>query len=155
MPIRKKCKLGDYLVQCDRTGFTRWASETRKEWNGLRVWDRVYEERNAQDFIRGLPDDMSVPDARPEGTAQFIGPLVTEVNADHSAGATSITVLDTSRMAASDSITIVLDNTDILRTTISTVDDATTLTIADRLPFTTSAGNKVTDYTQVSSATIE
>lgn len=152
---RPRAKPGDYLVQCDRTGFTRYASETQVEWNGLRVWNRVFEERNAQDFVKGIPDDTSVPDPRPEGVATFIGPLVTEINADHSAGATSITIVDSSRMAISDSIGIALDNNDVFRTTIQTIDDATTITISSPLPYTTSAGKKVTDYTQISAATIE
>lgn len=146
---------GDWLVSCDRTGVTRWASECTKEWNGNLVWNRVFEERNQQDFIRGIPDDNSVKDPRPPGTPTFIGPLIGEINATHAAGETALTLLDTTRMNVADSIGIGLDNTDIFRTTIQSVDDATTLTISTPLPGATSAGKTVTNYTAVSPATIE
>lgn len=155
MRRRARAKPGDWLVQCDRTGFTRYASETQVEWNGLRVWDRVFEERNAQDFVRGVPDDQSVPDARPEGVTTFIGPLVTTINATHAAGDAAITILDATRMNVSDVIGIALDNNDVFRTTIQSVDDGVTITISPVLPSATSAGKKVTNYTAVASATIE
>lgn len=155
MRRRPKAKPGDYLVQCDRTGFTRYASETQVEWNGLRVWKGVFEERNAQDFVRGVPDDQTVPDARPEGVTTFIGPLVTTINATHAAGDAAITILDATRMGVSDALGIVLDNGDVFRTTIQTVDDGVTITVTPALPSATSAGKKVTNYTAVASATIE
>lgn len=140
---------------CDRTGFTVWASETTKEWNGNIVWNRVFEPRQSQDFVRGVRDDPSVKDPRPPGTAQFIGPLVTEVNDTHVAGRFSLTLLDTTRMDIGDRISIVLDNGDIYFTTIQSVDDDATITLAAPLPSATSAGKKVTDYSAVSSAEIE
>ena len=125
------------------------------EWNGLIVWNRVFEERNAQDFVKGIPDDQSVPDARPLGIATFIGPLVTEINATHAAGETSITIVDATRMGISDMIGIGLDNNDIFRTVIQSIDDGVTITISPALPSATSAGKKLTNYTAVASATIE
>lgn len=67
----------DYWVLCDRTGFKVHASETRKEWNGLRVWNEVYETRHPQDLIRGRKDDQSVPDPRTEPEDMFITTPVT------------------------------------------------------------------------------
>lgn len=151
----QRAKPGDYLVQCDKTGFTRWASECQKEWNGNLVWERVFEPRQPQDYLRGIPDDPSVPDPRPEGVTTFIGPLVTQINASHSAGDVSLTVVSSVRMAVSDRLNIVLDSGDTYFTTILTVDDATTITVNDALPGATSAGNKVIDYSAVSAATIE
>lgn len=47
-------------------------SQTRKEWNGLRVWVGVYEPRQPQDYVRGRKDDMRVPDARPRQPDVFL-----------------------------------------------------------------------------------
>ena len=155
MRRRPHAKPGQWLVQCDRTGFTRYSGDTQVEWNGLRVWNRVFEERNAQDFVKGIPDDQSVPDARPLGVTTFIGPLVTEINATHAAGDTSITIGDATRMSGADILGIILDNGDTFRTTIQNVDDGETITISPALPSATSAGKRVTNYTAVASATIE
>lgn len=42
------------------------ASETRKEWNGLRVHKDYWEPRHPQEFVRGRRDDQLVSDARPD-----------------------------------------------------------------------------------------
>lgn len=150
MPIRRKARMGDFLRVCDRTGFTRYASETTKEWDQTIVWDRVYETRQPQDLLRGFPDDGSVKDPRPPGIATFIGPLVTEVNAAQAPGDTELTVRDNTRMLSGDRVSIMLDNTDAFITTLSTVNvDGVTITIDDPLPGATSAGKKITDLTAI------
>lgn len=58
---------------CDRCGFKRKLSTLRKEWTGLRVCSECWEPRHPQDFVRGVPDNQSVPDPRPEPTDIFIG----------------------------------------------------------------------------------
>ena len=63
---------GDYNVICDRCGAKVKASQTAKEWNGLRVCRRHWEPRHPQDFVRGRADRQAVPDARPEGTDMFL-----------------------------------------------------------------------------------
>lgn len=70
--MRDDYKHGDYNVICDKTGFKVKFSETRKEWNGLRVWKEVWEPRHPQDFVRGRVDKMSVYDPRPEGDNVFV-----------------------------------------------------------------------------------
>lgn len=72
MTQHKTLKDGDYWVICDRTGFKVPASETRKEWNGLRVHKSVWEPRHPQDFVRGKADRQQVPDPRPEGEDTFL-----------------------------------------------------------------------------------
>lgn len=64
----------DYNVICDLSGFKCTASETVRRWDGLRVLRRFSEERQPQDFVRGVKDDPSVPWARPEGTDTFLEP---------------------------------------------------------------------------------
>lgn len=64
---------GDHLVICDRSGFKVWASETIVEWNGLRVARRFADlSRHPQDSVKGVKDDPSVPNPRPEAADSFI-----------------------------------------------------------------------------------
>lgn len=58
---------------CDRCGFKRWNSELRKEWTGLMVCrDTCWEARNAQDFVKGVPDKQNPPWVRPEPADDFL-----------------------------------------------------------------------------------
>lgn len=61
MPIRNRHKPGDWLYACQRCGFTKYASEIRKEWTGLRVCRTCWEPRHPQDFVRGVKDDIAPP----------------------------------------------------------------------------------------------
>ena len=71
---------GDHNVICDRSGFKVKASQTRMEWNGLRVRIEDWEPRHPQDFVRGRADRQTVADARPEPTDVFLE--TNEVTAD-------------------------------------------------------------------------
>lgn len=62
---------GWYCVDM-RTGFRIPNDEARFEWNNLLVWDRVYETRQPQDYLRGIPDDMSVPYGNPMQEPVFL-----------------------------------------------------------------------------------
>ena len=72
-------KLGSFYRICDRTGFATRAERTQTEWNNLIVNRRVWEARQPQDFVKGVPDNQTVPYARPRqpnpdvntGPAQF------------------------------------------------------------------------------------
>ena len=74
MAIRNTYRPGDYLCIDDRTGMTVYASDTVKEWNGLRVHRDRFEERHPQDFVKGRVDNQSVPDARPRPEDVFLEP---------------------------------------------------------------------------------
>lgn len=63
---RPRVEPGDFLRVCDRTGFRVLASDTQKEWDGAVVYDRVFETRHPQDFVRGIRDFEAVPFARPK-----------------------------------------------------------------------------------------
>jgi hypothetical protein len=63
---------GDYNVIDDRTGRKVKRSECRLEWNGALVHKDEWEARHPQDFVRGIPDDQSVPLPRTEGTTSFL-----------------------------------------------------------------------------------
>lgn len=73
-PVRGETRLGDYHVICDRSGFKCWASQTVVQWDGLRVFKPFAEERQPQDFVRGVKDDQTVWNPRPEGTDTFLAP---------------------------------------------------------------------------------
>src|SRR6185295_17420903 len=61
--MRTTYRPGDFLRDCDRCGFTVYASETRKQWDGLIVCAiGCFEERHPQDFVRGRVDRQNVPD---------------------------------------------------------------------------------------------
>lgn len=62
----------DWRAICDRCGAKRWASDLVLEWTGLRVcWEHV-DRRSPQEFVRGVPDNMTVPWARPESPDVFL-----------------------------------------------------------------------------------
>ncbi len=80
MPMRNGYKAGDWLFSCQICGFTRYASEIRQQWDGLRVCQNCYSPRHPQEFVRGKRDDQTVPYANPPGTPHFLE--VNEVSRD-------------------------------------------------------------------------
>jgi hypothetical protein len=72
---------GGWYRLCDRCGRKRRHYDTRKEWTGLIVCtDGCFEERNQQDYVRGVADRQRVPDPRPEPADVFLS--ANEVTAD-------------------------------------------------------------------------
>jgi len=68
----------NYLVICDRTGFKKWRSECRYEWDGKLVWSKVWRRRQPQDTPIVAPAPVKIPDSRPETNDVFIvAPAVT------------------------------------------------------------------------------
>lgn len=65
-------KRGDYNVICDQSGFKYKASQTKKQWDGLRVYSGYYEDRHPQDYVSSKEDNQNVPDARPDGPDIFL-----------------------------------------------------------------------------------
>ena len=66
MKDQNTLKLGDWNAICDRCGFKYKASDLKEEWTGNMVCKECWEPRHPQDFLRGIPDDQSVPWSRPE-----------------------------------------------------------------------------------------
>jgi len=60
MARRRKAKLGDYLVQCDRTGGTFYASECKMEWDGKFVYHKYYRPQQPQETL-DMPIIPQVP----------------------------------------------------------------------------------------------
>lgn len=67
-------KLGSFNVICDRCGFKYKNGETRIDWMGLRVCDKCFETRHPQEFLRGVPDDPSVEQPRPDAVVPTMVP---------------------------------------------------------------------------------
>lgn len=65
---------GDPWCICQRTGHKVRMSQTRLEWDGLRVWVGAWEARHPQDYVRGRKDDMSVKGALPRSPDVFLAP---------------------------------------------------------------------------------
>ncbi len=78
MPIRTKNQnalvIGMWNAVCDRCDMKFKNVDLREEWNGLMVCQNCYEVRHPQDFLKGVPDDPSVPWTRPETNIVECGP---------------------------------------------------------------------------------
>ena len=72
MPIRRTYRPGSFLRVDDRTGFTYYAEQTKKQWDNLIVRDKSWEERQPQDFVKGTSDPQTVPEPRPLQPAVFL-----------------------------------------------------------------------------------
>lgn len=60
MVWRNGWKSGDWLVQDEESGATRYASQTRRDWQGLVVTSRYADPEQSQDFIKPLDDPRPV-----------------------------------------------------------------------------------------------
>lgn len=66
-------RIGSYNVICDTCGRKRKIEDCRMQWNGLLVCQYpCWEARNQQEFVRGIPDDPTVENARPEAGNVFV-----------------------------------------------------------------------------------
>lgn len=60
-------RAGEWLVICDICGFRRYASQVRKQWDGLYACSTTcFSERHPQEFVRGKIDNQVPPFTRPE-----------------------------------------------------------------------------------------
>jgi hypothetical protein len=62
---------------CDRCGFKKRSSETKKEWTGLIVCEPCWDPKHPQEAVRGRIDKQAVKDARPEQPDVFTTTPVT------------------------------------------------------------------------------
>lgn len=72
MSGRFQYREGDWNIICDRCGFKIKASQSKLEWDNLRVCKRCWEPRHPQEFARPLRDDQKVPFTRPEQEDEFV-----------------------------------------------------------------------------------
>ena len=72
MSIQGIYSRGSWNTICDVCGRQYKANDLRKRWDNLMVCNQDFEERQPQDFVRGVADTQAVPWARPEGTDTFV-----------------------------------------------------------------------------------
>lgn len=144
---------GDFYRIDDRSGFKVRAYRTRKEWTGLIVKDTAWEPRNAQDFVRGVRDDQSVPEARSRQTDIDLY-LQTTLAVTASAGATALSLNSAIGMSNGDTVWVVCDDGSLLRTTLSGSPVNNAVILAKGLPFQASAGNVLSDISVQPTSTI-
>lgn len=65
-------RVGDHRAICAWSGFQGWASEMVRQWDGQYVLKRFCDERNPQDFLKGVPDNQNVPWTNPEPPDTFL-----------------------------------------------------------------------------------
>lgn len=145
---------GDFYRIDDRSGFKIRAKVSRKEWTNLIVHERLWEARQPQDFVKGVIDDQTVPDARPRQTDVFLGVLTTTLTANAAAGAIVLNVASATRILINDTVQIMLDTKQYFTTTVALVPTLTSIQIAQGLPYTAASGNIVQDLTAVAPAVI-
>lgn len=150
----RKHRPNDYLVIDDQSGFTVWASDTVKEWTGLRVRKQSHDPRHPQEQVRAIAEKQTVPDPRPPGIDRHVGPLRTRTTAAASASAQTVSVASSARFLSGDRIMIALENGDFLRTTVSTVDTGV-INFTTRLPGPVASGAEIVNMTAVSAPIYE
>jgi hypothetical protein len=133
---------GDYNVISDRDGGKYKRSECRKEWNGLLVHRDEWEPRHPQDFVKGVKDDMSVPDPRP-GAEDTHSVFETTLDAAEDSGQTTLSVTSTANMTNGYTILVHQDDDTIHISTISSFVAGDTVTIADALTHKSASGSTV------------
>lgn len=143
-----KYRPGSFYRIDDRTGFAQRAERTRKEWNGSIVDRSVWEARQPQDLVRGVPDFQNVPDARPLAPNSFVGPTDVSLNAAAVVGQTVLQVASTFGFSPGVSVGVMLDDGTVQRTTISAPAGTSTITIAAPLRQSAAQGNLVFCYTE-------
>lgn len=72
-------RVGDYNAICDVCGRKFKFSALRQKWDNTWACSADWEPRQPQDYLRGIPDNMSVPLSRPDPPNLFIqDEIVTE-----------------------------------------------------------------------------
>ena len=57
---------------CEASGFKYPLSQLVRQWDGAMVHRSFVDRRNPQDFVRGVPDNQTIPNARPEAPDVFL-----------------------------------------------------------------------------------
>lgn len=138
---------GEFYRICDRTGFKIRDTRTRKEWNNFIVREGSWEPRQPQDFVQGIADDQSVPDARPRSLNTFIGPLTTVTTLPLVIGAAVVHLETSLRMLNGDVLWIMMDNGVTMVTHIVSVLTTTTVQISPAMVWSAATNSQVTDVT--------
>ena len=138
--------MGSFWRSDDRSGFPQRAENTKQEWNGLIVDQSLWEIRQPQDFVRGVPDDQSVPDARSKLPEVWQGPIYTQLTAPITPGATFLPLLSTFGFAEDGAIGVMLDTGIFFNTTVSGAPTSTGVNVANAIQGYAAQNNDVVAY---------
>ncbi len=62
---------GQWAVICDICGQKYHSAQLKERWDGLMCCEQDWNLRQAQDFVRGVPDPQAVPWSRPDVSPPF------------------------------------------------------------------------------------
>ncbi len=139
-------KAGSFYRVDDRSGYTRRAGDTRLEWNGLIVGTNLWEPRQPQDLVKGVPDDQTVPQPRPLPPAIYDGPLYFQITENVSVGSLFIPLQYIAGISEGDAVGIMMNNGEIFNTVVNAPPTSTGVYISAQVPFPVSSGNLFVDY---------
>lgn len=131
---------GDYFRICDESGFKVRAGRTKKMWYGTIRRSQSWEPRNAQDFVRGVYDNQTVPEARPRQVNTFIGPLGTYLTRPNKPGDDVVFVETTLRTQIGDTAQIMLSTGEYFVTTVFDIMSQERFQTAAPFPYSAVAG---------------
>lgn len=139
-------RAGSNWISDDRSGFSRRVEDTQQEWNQLQVGKNLWEIRQPQDLVRGVPDNQSVAVARPIPPAVFVGPVYAQTSAAIAIGATFIPLNAINGFTAGYKVGVMLDTGVLFNTTQVGPASSTGITIANPMPLPAQSGNDVVSY---------
>jgi hypothetical protein len=142
-------KPGSFYRTDDRTGFPQRAEKTRKEWTGVIVDGKVWEPRQPQDLVKGVPDIQAVPDPRPLGSNVFVGPIYLQITADVAALHYVIPVNSVAYVTPGDTCAVILYDGSLFHTVITGIiafGPAVVIDPFNPLPLGAPSGNDIIDY---------
>lgn len=142
-------RMGSFYRTDDRTGFPQRADVTRKEWTGLIVDEKVWEPRQPQDLVKGVPDIQAVNDPRPLGADVYVGPIYLQVTADVPVLSYVIPVGSLAYVTPGDTCAVILADGSLFRTVITGMIASGPAVVIDPfnpLPLWVPSGNDIIDY---------
>jgi hypothetical protein len=138
---------GSFYRLDDRTGFARRSEDTEKEWTGLIVGKDVWEARQPQDFVRGVPDDQSVPQARPVPPNVFVGPFFIQLAQAGQVGDLIVYLVNVIGVQLGDPVGFFTDEGVYFYTHVLSIDYANSaLYLDDPLPAPVPVNSLMTDF---------
>ena len=113
---------GDPWFLCDICNLKYRTSESRMQWNGLRVCNQCWSPKHPQLSVRAVREKIAVKDARPRQTDVFRN-VETSTTLDELAakGTTVIMVDDDTGISAGYAIAVTLDNGSQIWTTVDRI----------------------------------
>ena len=133
-------KRGSWNAICDKCGFKFKSDDLRMQWDNLWVCGSCFDPKHPQYFVKSIPDDQTVPVARPDRVSAS---GTTTVKVAASKYDQTIDLNDTSNISDRDPINIVLDNGTEHNTIADGDPVGDTVTLLELMPYKASVDNTV------------